>query len=94
VMVTDRLRPLTVAGRVVHQVGLPYHWGRKGLTTGDAANELISMVLDNNVHIAEYKVLTCDVVPGRRPRGGALTEFVEGYRRRSGAQYEGRHEGE
>jgi formate dehydrogenase major subunit len=93
VMVTDRLRPLTVGGRVVHQVGLPYHWGRKGLTTGDAANELVSMVLDNNVHIAEYKVLTCDVVPGRRPRGAALTEFVEGYRRRSGVQYEGRHQG-
>jgi formate dehydrogenase major subunit len=26
VMVTDRLTPLTVDGRVVHQVGLPYHW--------------------------------------------------------------------
>src|SRR4051794_30228492 len=42
VMVTDRLRPLTLDGRVVHQVGLPYHWGRKGLVTGDAANELLS----------------------------------------------------
>jgi formate dehydrogenase major subunit len=51
------------------------------------------MVLDNNVHISEYKVLTCDVVPGRRPRGAALEAFVEGYRQRSGAQFEGRHEG-
>src|SRR4051812_27918943 len=75
VMVTDRVRPLTVRGRVVHQVGLPYHWGRKGLATGDSANELVSMVLDNNVHIAEYKVLTCDVIPGRRPHGAALTAF-------------------
>jgi formate dehydrogenase major subunit len=93
VMVTDRLRPLTVGGRTVHQVGLPYHWGGKGIATGDAANELVSMVLDNNVHIAEYKVLTCDVIAGRRPRGAALGEFVEGYRQRSGTQHEGRHEG-
>jgi len=40
VMVTERIRPLRVAGRVVHQVGLPWHWGLNGLTTGDAANEL------------------------------------------------------
>jgi formate dehydrogenase major subunit len=93
VMVTDRLRPLTVDGRTVHQVGLPYHFGRKGLATGDSANALVSMALDNNVHIAEYKVLTCDVVAGRRPRGSALETFVEDYRRRYGVVREGRHEG-
>ena len=93
VMVTDRLRPLRVQGRTVHQVGLPYHWGSKGLVTGDAANDLLSLVLDLNVHIAEYKVLTCDVVPGRRPRGRALTEFVEGYRRRSGVVHAEQHPG-
>src|SRR4051794_28162956 len=31
VLVTDRLRPLTIDGRVTHQVGMPYHWGRRGL---------------------------------------------------------------
>jgi formate dehydrogenase major subunit len=93
VMVTDRLRPLTVRGRRVHQVGVPYHFGRRGLARGDSANELLSMVLDDNVHIAEYKVLTCDVLPGRRPRGAALTEFVEDYRRRSGVLREAQHEG-
>jgi formate dehydrogenase major subunit len=93
VMVTDRLRPLTVDGRTVHQVGLPYHWGSKGLVTGDSANALVSMALDNNVHIAEYKVLTCDVVAGRRPRGPALEAFVEDYRRRYGVVRHGRHEG-
>ena len=66
VMVTDRLRPLTIDGRTVHVVGLPYHWGRNGLVTGDSANELLPMVLDANVHIAEYKALTCDIRPGRR----------------------------
>ena len=30
VLVTDRLRPLRVEGRVVHQIGLPYHWGGAG----------------------------------------------------------------
>lgn len=68
-LVTDRLAPLKVQGRVVHQVGLPYHWGSKGLVTGDSANDLLGLVLDPNVHIGEYKTATCDIRPGRRPRG-------------------------
>jgi formate dehydrogenase major subunit len=87
VLVTDRLQPLRVGSdppRIVHQVGLPYHWGRKGLVTGDSANELLPLVLDRNVHISEYKVATCDVQPGRRPRGQALGKLVEDYRRRAG----------
>ena len=92
VMVTDRLRPLTVDGRTVHQIGLPYHWGRRGLVTGDAANELLSQVLDLNTHIAEYKTATCDIRPGRRPRGPALLGLVEDYRRRADVLYEGRHD--
>jgi formate dehydrogenase major subunit len=84
VLVTDRVRPLQLQGRTVHQVGVPYHWGRKGLVTGDSANELLSVVLDLNVHISEYKVATCDIRPGRRPRGPALRELVADYRRRAG----------
>ena len=34
VLVTDRLTPLRVQGRVVHQVWMPYHWGSAGLVTG------------------------------------------------------------
>ena len=79
VLVTDRIAPLTVDGRTVHQVGLPYHWGSRGLSTGDAANDLFSVVLDPNVHIQETKAATCDIRPGRRPRGPALRTFVEGY---------------
>ena len=86
VLVTDRVAPLKTEERVVHTVGLPYHWGRKGVVTGDAANELLSVVLDPNVHIGEYKAATCDIRPGRRPRGPALAEFVEGYRRRVGSE--------
>jgi formate dehydrogenase major subunit len=77
VLVTDRLPPLVVDGRTVHQVGLPYHWGTAGLSRGDSANDLFPVVLDPNVHIQEVKAATCDVRPGRRPRGPALRRLVE-----------------
>jgi formate dehydrogenase major subunit len=84
VMVTDRLTPLRVEDRVVHQVWLPYHWGNGGLTTGDSTNDLIGINLDPNVLIQESKVGTCDVQPGRRPTGRALLDYVQGYRERAG----------
>jgi formate dehydrogenase major subunit len=55
------------------------------VVTGDSANDLLSLALDPNVHIGEYKVATCDIRPGRRPRGPALVEFVDGYSRRARA---------
>jgi formate dehydrogenase major subunit len=84
VLVTERIRPLRVRGRTIHQVGLPYHWGPNGLSTGDAANELLSIVLDPNVHIQEAKAATCDIRPGRRPRGRDLLDYLAEYRRRAG----------
>ena len=66
VLITERIKPLRVRGRTVHQVGLPYHWGQNGLSTGDSANDLLSVVLDPNVHIQESKAATCDIRPGRR----------------------------
>jgi formate dehydrogenase major subunit len=69
VLVTTRVKPLRVRGRTVHQIGIPYHWGRNGLSTGDSANDLLSVVLDPNVHIQEAKAATCDIRPGRRFRG-------------------------
>jgi formate dehydrogenase major subunit len=89
VLVTDRVKPLTVSGRRVHQVGLPYHWGTKGLTTGDSANDLSSIVLDPNVHIQEVKAFSCDIRPGRRPRGPALVEFVDALRAQALAEANG-----
>ncbi|MDP9409957.1 MAG: formate dehydrogenase, partial [Actinomycetota bacterium] len=86
VLVTDRLAPLLVQGKKTYLVGMPYHWGKKGVVTGDSANDLLGLALDPNVHIGEYKAATCDIRPGRRPRGHALVEFVEGYRRRVGAE--------
>jgi formate dehydrogenase major subunit len=84
VSVTERMKPLHIDGRTVHQVGLPWHWGPNGLVPGDAANEIIGISLDPNVHIMDTKTGTCDVVAGRRPRGAALLRFVDGYRERAG----------
>jgi formate dehydrogenase major subunit len=84
VCVTDRLAPLRVDGRVVHQVWMPYHWGYTGPSRGDVVNDLIGVVVDPNVFIQESKVLTCDIRPGRRPTGPALREFIDGYRQRAG----------
>ncbi len=70
-MVTDRMTPLRVDGRVVHQIGMPYHWGPNGYARGDAVNELSSMALDPSSHIQEVKAFTVDIRPGRRPRGPA-----------------------
>jgi formate dehydrogenase major subunit len=90
VLVTDRVVPLRVDGRVIHQVGLPYHWGVGGeaLVQGDSANDLFGVTLDPNVHIQESKASSCDIVAGRRPRGEALLRFVEGYRSRAGITVE------
>ncbi|MFD5319925.1 formate dehydrogenase [Streptomyces sp. NPDC127098] len=83
VHVTARMGPLRAAGRTVYQIGLPYHWGSNGLSRGDAANELTSIVLDPNVHIQEVKALTADIRPGRRPRGPELRALLDDYRRRA-----------
>ncbi len=89
VLVTDRLAPLRIDGRVLHQLCIPYHWAHGGgLTTGDAANDLVGITLDPNVHIQETKVGACDIRPGRRPTGEALLRYVEDYRRRAGITLE------
>jgi formate dehydrogenase major subunit len=84
VMVTRRMPSLTVQGRRLHQIGLPYHWGRNGISTGDGANELAHLALDPNVHIQETKALAVDIQPGRRPRGPALRALVRSYNERAG----------
>jgi formate dehydrogenase major subunit len=84
VLVTERMRPLRVGGRTLHQIGLPWHWGPNGITTGDAANELSHLSLDPNVHIQEVKAMASDIRPGRRPRGPALRELVRSYQERAG----------
>jgi formate dehydrogenase major subunit len=60
-LVTRRLRPFKVGGKLVHHVGIPWHWGYQGLSTGDAGNELTSSVGDSNVSIHEGKAFVCNV---------------------------------
>jgi formate dehydrogenase major subunit len=93
VLVTSRVPPLAVGGRILHQIGLPYHWGANGLVTGDSANDLAHLSLDPNVHIQEVKALACDIRPGRRPRGPALRRLVREYAERAGITEETGTEG-
>src|SRR5206468_9113816 len=76
-LVTARIPSLRMDGRVIHQVGLPYHWGTRGLVTGDSANDLVAMSEEPNVRIMETKGLVCHVAPGRRPRGPAALSYLE-----------------
>jgi len=64
-MVTRRLRPLVIEGRVVHQVGLPFHWAFAGEVVGGNANDLTSLVADPNVSMHEAKAFTCQIHAGR-----------------------------
>jgi formate dehydrogenase major subunit len=64
--VTDRIRPLRVDGRLVHQVGLPWHWGYSSPYAGDSTNDLGALSGDPNVSIQESKAFTCEVRAGRR----------------------------
>jgi formate dehydrogenase major subunit len=60
-LVTARMRPMTVAGKTLHHVGLPWHWGYQGLVTGAVTNDLSLMVGDPNVSIHEAKAFVCNV---------------------------------
>ena len=64
-LVTRRLKPLLVEGRVIHQIGVPFHWGFAGETVGAVANDLTSLVADPNVSMHEAKVFACQVSAGR-----------------------------
>ena len=59
--VTKRLRPLEIDGEKKHIVGLPFHWGYKGLAKGDITNELSPSVGDPNTTIPEYKAFLCRI---------------------------------
>jgi formate dehydrogenase major subunit len=64
-LVTERLRPLEVAGRRIYQIALPWHFGWQGYATGDIANTLSAIVGDPNTTIHEGKAFTCNLRKGR-----------------------------
>jgi formate dehydrogenase major subunit len=61
-IVTDRIKPFTVMGATVHQVGIPWHFGwvypKDG---GDSANLLTASVGDPNTGIPETKAFMVNV---------------------------------
>ncbi|MHB1416832.1 MAG: molybdopterin dinucleotide binding domain-containing protein, partial [Chloroflexota bacterium] len=65
-LVTGRMIPLRLDGRVVHTVGMPWHFGYKGVARGDIVNTLSHIVEDPNSRIHEGKVFTCNLRPGRK----------------------------
>ena len=60
-LVTRRVRPFRLGNKVVHQVGMPWHWGWEGVVTGDVVNTLTALVGDPNVSIHEGKAFLCNV---------------------------------
>ena len=86
VLITQRMKPLRIGERTIHQIGMPFHFGRgtDAVVEGDSANDLIGMMLDANTQIQNSKNNSCTIRPGRRPRGPARLELVGEYRRRAG----------
>ncbi len=83
-LVSRRIRPLQLNGKTVHQVALPYHYGTAGLVRGAAANDLLPISGEPNVTIMEAKACTCNIVPGRLPRGRAFAEFLNKHAQQTG----------
>ena len=83
-LVSRRIRPLQLNGRTLHQVALPYHYGTAGLVRGASANDLLTISGEPNVTIMEAKACTCNIVPGRLPRGLAFAEFLNKYAPQTG----------
>lgn len=55
-LVTKRIKPFKIDGKVVHMVGIPLHWGFTGLTKpGFLANTLTPFVGDGNTQTPEFK---------------------------------------
>jgi len=61
-VVTKRIKPWTVDGKPVHLVGIPIHWGFKGVTqNGYLANALTPFVGDANSQTPEFKAFLVNI---------------------------------
>ena len=59
--VTKRFKPFVIDGNTVHQVGMPWHWGWKGVCSGASANVLTPFIGDVSTRIPETKVFLVDI---------------------------------
>lgn len=63
-VVTKRITPLMIEGKVVHQIGVPLHWGFEGVARkGFLTNFLPSAVGDANTQTPEYKTFLVNIEP-------------------------------
>ena len=61
-VVTKRIKALDVDGKKVHTVGIPIHWGFKGVTKpGFITNTLTPFVGDANSHTPEFKAFLVNI---------------------------------
>ena len=74
---TPRIKTLTIDGKTVHQVGLPFHWGYNGLVKGDIGNDLVAISEEPNVRIMETKGLLCNVFRGRRAENSKMISELQ-----------------
>jgi formate dehydrogenase major subunit len=60
-MVTNRIHAMTIDGKKTYQIGIPIHWGYRGIKEDEGktaltpANNLSPTVMDPNAYTPEYK---------------------------------------
>ena len=60
-MVTRRIKPMLIDGKKTYQIGIPIHWGYRGIaedagkTARTPANLLSPTIIDPNAHTPEFK---------------------------------------
>jgi formate dehydrogenase major subunit len=69
-LITERIQPFSIDGRVVHQVGMPWVYGWEGYARGDIANVLLAITGDANTSIHSTKAVTCALRSGRLANAG------------------------
>jgi formate dehydrogenase major subunit len=60
-MVTKRIKPMMIDGKKTYQIGIPFHWGYRGIAEDEGktqrmlANALTPTIIDPNAHTPEFK---------------------------------------
>jgi formate dehydrogenase major subunit len=60
-MVTGRIKPMLIDGKKTYQIGIPIHWGYRGIaedagrTALTGANLLSPTIVDPNAYTPEFK---------------------------------------
>jgi formate dehydrogenase major subunit len=63
-VVTKRFKPFAINDKIVHHIGMPWHWGYKGMFKGSTANALTPFVGDANTMIPEFKAFLVNIRKG------------------------------